>query len=126
MPFANKLNIHGAVSYDTVLDAFSRTKIVVQDQAEFNNGGHDRVFTAMLNGAVVVSEYSSYLDKEFDDGSEIYLFDWKNIGQQMNVVDVLLVDESKRLASAIRAYGKAKAKHRWENRAQRVLEMMSL
>lgn len=126
VPFAHKLHIHGAVSYDTVLDAFSRAKVVVQDQAEFNNGGHDRVFTAMLNGAVVVSEYSSYLDKEFTDGSDIYLFDWKNIGQQMNVVDELLGDESKRLASAIRAYGKAKANHRWENRAQRVLEMMSL
>lgn len=126
VPFAQKLNLHGQVSYETVLDAFSRAKVVVQDQAEFNNGGHDRVFTAMLNGAVVVSEYSSYLDKEFEDGSEIYLFDWKNIGQQMNAVDMLLVDESKRLASAIRAYGKAKANHRWENRAQRVLEMMSL
>lgn len=126
VPFAQKLQLHGQVSYDTVLEAFSRAKVVVQDQAEFNNGGHDRVFTAMLNGSVVVSEYSSYLDKEFEDGSEIYLFDWKNIGQQMNVVDVLLVDESKRLASAIRAYGKAKAKHCWGNRAQRVLEMLSL
>ena len=126
VPFAQKLNLHGQVSYETVLEAFSRAKVVVQDQAEFNNGGHDRVFTAMLNGAVVVSEYSSYLDKEFDDGSDIYLFDWKNIGQQMNEVDVLLVDESKRLASAIRAYGKAKANHCWANRAMRVLEMMSL
>ncbi|WP_407400646.1 glycosyltransferase [Anaerovibrio sp.] len=126
VPFAKRLKLHGAVSYDTVLDAFSRAKVVVQDQAEFNNGGHDRVFTAMLNGAVVVSEYSSYLDREFEDGSEIYLFDWKNIGQQMNVVDELLLDESKRLASAIRAYGTAKANHCWANRAQRVLEMMSL
>ena len=124
--FAHKLKLHGKVSYETVLDAFSRAKVVVQDQAEFNNGGHDRVFTAMLNGAAVVSEYSSYLNKEFENGSDIYLFDWKNIGWQMDVVDELLVDESKRLASAIRAYGKAKAKHRWENRAARVLEMMSL
>ena len=70
--------------------------------------------------------YSSYLDKEFEDGSEIYLFDWKNTVSQMEIVEELLNNESKRLASAIRAYGKAKANHRWENRAQRVLEMMSL
>ena len=126
VPFAQKLQLHGQVSYDTVLEAFSRAKVVVQDQAEFNNGGHDRVFTAMLNGAVVVSEYSSYLAEQFDDGMDMYMFDWKNTVSQMEIVEELLNNESKRLASAIRAYGKAKANHRWENRAQRVLEMMSL
>ena len=126
VPFAQKLQLHGQVSYETVLEAFSRAKVVVQDQAEFNNGGHDRVFTAMLNGAVVVSEYSSYLAEQFDDGMDMYMFDWKNTVSQMEIVEELLNNESKRLASAIRAYGKAKANHRWENRAQRVLEMMSL
>ncbi|MBR2142015.1 glycosyltransferase [Anaerovibrio sp.] len=126
VPFAQELQLHGQVSYETVLDAFSRAKVVVQDQAEFNNGGHDRVFTAMLNGAVVVSEYSSYLAEQFEDGMDMYMFDWKNTVSQMEIVEELLNNESKRLASAIRAYGKAKANHRWENRAQRVLEMMSL
>ena len=126
VPFANKLKLHGAVSYDTVLAAFARAKVVVQDQAEFNNGGHDRVFTAMLNGATVVSEYSSYLDSKFENNCEIYLFDWKNTVSQMDIVEELIQDESKRLASAIRAYGKAKANHTWVNRAQGVLEMLSL
>jgi len=126
VPFANKLKLHGQVPYEEVLAAFARAKVVVQDQAEFNNGGHDRVFTAMLNGAAVVSEYSSYLDKKFDNNSEIYLFDWKNTASQMDIVEELINDESKRLASAIRAYGKAKANHKWENRAMGVLEMLSL
>lgn len=126
VPFSDKLKLHGTTPYDEVLGAFARAKVVVQDQAEFNNGGHDRVFTAMLNGAAVVSEYSSYLDKEFENNSDIYLFDWKNTIGQMDIVEDLINDESKRLASAIRAYGKAKANHRWENRAQGVLEMLSL
>ncbi len=126
VPFAHKLKLHGTTPYEEVLDAFARAKVVVQDQAEFNNGGHDRVFTAMLNGAAVVSEYSSYLDKNFENNSEIYLFDWKNTISQMDIVEELITDESKRLASAIRAYGKAKANHKWENRAQGVLEMISL
>lgn len=126
VPFAHKLKLHGATPYEEVLDAFARAKVVVQDQAEFNNGGHDRVFTAMLNGAAVVSEYSTYLDKNFENNSDIYLFDWKHIVSQMDIVEELINDESKRLASAIRAYGKAKANHKWENRAQGVLEMVSL
>lgn len=126
VPFANKLRLHGATPYEAVLDSFARAKVVVQDQAEFNNGGHDRVFTAMLNGAAVVSEYSSYLDKEFENNSEIYMFDWQNTVSQLDIVEELLSDESKRLASAIRAYGKAKANHKWENRAMGVLEMLSL
>ena len=124
--FANKLKLHGKTPYEEVLAAFSRAKVVVQDQAEFNNGGHDRVFTAMLNGAAVVSEYSSYLADNFENNSEIYLFDWKNTITQLEIVEELISNETKRLASAIRAYGKAKANHKWENRAMGVLEMLSL
>ena len=62
----------------------------------------------------------------FENNSEIYLFDWKNTITQLEIVEELISNETKRLASAIRAYGKAKANHKWENRAMGVLEMLSL
>ncbi len=126
VPFAGKLRLHGKTSYDEVLAAFARAKVVVQDQAEFNNGGHDRVFTAMLNGAAVVSEYSSYLDAQFDDARELCMFDWSSADQQLDIVEELIGNEPKRLAMAVAAYGKAKANHKWENRAVNILEMLSV
>lgn len=126
VPFANKLRIHGEVSYEEVLAAFSKAKVVLQDQAEYNNGGHDRVFTAMLNGAAVVSEYSTYLANKFEANKDIFLFDWKNTVSQLQIVDELINNESLRLSAAISAYGKASANHRWVNRAQSIMEMVSM
>lgn len=126
VPFADKLRLHGEVDYEEVLDAFTKTKVVFQDQAEFNNGGHDRVFTAMLNGAAVVSEYSTYLEKKFDVNKDIFLFDWKNTGSQLQIIKELISNESLRLSTAISAYGKASSQHRWVNRAASIMEMMSV
>lgn len=125
-PFADQLTLHGRVDYDTTLELFARAKIVYQDMAEFNHGGHDRVFTAMLNGAVVVSEYSSYLAQEFNDGEDIFFYDWQNGEQQIRVIHELLADEPKRLSAAVSAYSKADKRHRWENRAQQILQFAAL
>lgn len=126
VPFADKLRVHGEVDYEEVLDAFTKTKVVFQDQAEFNNGGHDRVFTAMLNGAAVVSEYSTYLEKKFEVNKDIFLFDWKNTSSQLQIIKELISNESLRLSAAISAYGKASSQHRWVNRAASIMEMMSV
>lgn len=124
--YGKNIKLHGQVPYKTVLDVTSKAKIVYQDQAEFNNGAHDRVYSSMLSGAVVVSEYSTYLQKEFIDGQDIFLYDWKNGLSQIQVINELLNNESQRLSVAIGAYGKVTNKHRWVNRAQSIIEAMSL
>lgn len=123
--YGKNIRLHGQVPYEAVLDITSKAKIVYQDQAEFNNGAHDRVFSSMLSGAVVVSEYSTYLEKEFKNGSDIFLYDWKNGLSQVQIIDKLLNDESVRLSAAVSAYGKVNNKHRWKNRAQSIMEAMS-
>lgn len=120
------VRLHKGTSYQEALDLMARAKVIFQDQAEFNNGAHDRVFSAMLSGAVVVSEYSSYLDKEFSNGKDIFMYDWKNGLSQVNVIKELINDESKRLSTAVIAYGKANERHRWINRAQSIVEAMAI
>lgn len=120
------VRLHKGTSYQEALDLMARSKVIFQDQAEFNNGAHDRVFSAMLSGAVVVSEYSSYLDKAFINGKDIFMYDWKNGLSQVNIIKELLNDESKRLSAAVSAYGKANERHRWINRAQSIAEAMAI
>lgn len=117
-PFADKLHLHGPVSFAETLDAFGKAKIVYQDEAEFNNGGHDRVFTGMLHGAVIMSEYSRYLAEEFTENEEILFFDWQHGAEQVRQIPELLADEPRRQAIAERAYHKAYAGHRWINTAR--------
>lgn len=124
--FVDELINHGGVSYGEMLDVISKTKVLVQDQALFNNGAHDRVFTSMLNGAVVVSEYSSYLDEIFEDKRDLFMFDWQHTKEQMEIIHKLLEDEPYRQSIAMSAYGKAVKEHKWENRAERIVETVEI
>ena len=126
VPFADSLVQHGSVSYSEMLDVISRTKVLVQDEALFNDGAHDRVFTAMLNGAVVVSEYSTYLEELFENEKDIFMFDWQNTKAQFGVIPQLLDDEQYRSNIATSAYGKVAGKHTWKNRAERIIETVDL
>ncbi len=120
--FSGKVRIHGQVPYAEMLQVFTEAKVVVNDEACFNNGAHDRVFTAMLNGAVVLSEYSSYLAEEFCDGQDLFLFDWQNIEDKLQIIPRLLQDEAYREDIACHAYAKVAGRHTWQQRAERLLE----
>lgn len=124
--FCDALIHHGEVPYRQMLDVISKTKVLVQDEAMFNDGAHDRVFTGMLNGAVVVSEYSSYLDELFENQSDLFMFDWQNTKEQMEVIFRLLGDEHYRMDIARNAYGKVVKSQTWENRSERILEAVEL
>lgn len=125
-PYADKLNIHGYITYPESIEVISKSKVLFQDQAEFNDGAHDRVFTAMLNGTVVVSEYSKYLAEEFEDGKDIFLYNWKNGSNQVQMINELLKNESVRIYAVKSAYEKANNSHRWKNRARNILEAVFL
>ena len=126
VPFVNKLILHGPIPYEDNVKVFSQAKIVFQDQAEFNHGAHDRVFTAMLNGAVVVSEYSSYLEEEFVCGQEIFLYDWQNGDEQVKIIHKLLADNNWRISIAERARKIAEKRHCWHNRAEDIMCAVTL
>lgn len=124
--FADKLILHSSVSYEKSLQIYANAKILFQDQGEFNYGANDRTFNAMMNGAVLVTEYSKYLDESFVKGQDLFMYDWQHGEQQVQVIHGLLKDDCRRLAIAINAYGKVKCFHTWYNRAQKILEAVYL
>lgn len=126
VPFADKLILHGDVSYEESLQVYAQSKILFQDAGEFNHGANDRTFNAMLNGAVLVTEYSKYLDDNFVNGQDLFMYDWQDGENQVKVIHELLVDDCRRLAVAVNAYGKASRFHTWRNRAQTILEAVHL
>lgn len=126
VPFADKLRLHGRVSYEESLHIYANSKILFQDQGEFNYGANDRAFNAMMNGAVLVTEYSRYLDDTFVNGQDLFMYDWQNGERQVQVIHELLQDECRKAAVAVNAYGKAIRFHTWRNRAHRILEAVYL
>lgn len=49
-------------------------KIVLNTMTWFKAGAHDRIFNGMLAKAVVVTDDSTYLRREFTDGRELVMF----------------------------------------------------
>src|SRR5690606_37253109 len=73
-PFASGLEIHKAVSFLELLALIGRTKIVLNILPLFSDGSHERVFSAMLNGAVAITDQNRYYETEFKENTNIVMY----------------------------------------------------
>lgn len=114
---------HGAVSYTEALDIMTNTKIVINKMPLFLDGSHERVFTAMLNGAVCCTDESGYWKLEFIDGESICFYDFQDLDNLENIIKELLLNLDKAGKIAQNGYDIAIHKHQWKNRAEQILEI---
>ena len=114
---------HGAVSYTEALDIMTNTKIVINKMPLFLDGSHERVFTAMLNGAVCCTDESGYWKQEFIDGESICFYDFHDLDNLENIIKELLLNLDKAGKIAQNGYDIAIHKHQWKNRAEQILEI---
>lgn len=89
---ADKLVYAPANTTKEVLHLYKRSKILLQDMAEFNDGSHCRVGDGALCKAMIVSESSKFLRENFED-SEIFFFEWKNLEDLPIQLSVLCKNE---------------------------------
>ena len=72
------LILHGAISYEDSVRLCAESKICLNIMPLFKDGLHDRIPTAMLGGAAVMTDSSRYIEESFTsagDKSELLLFD---------------------------------------------------
>ena len=114
----------------------NRAKITLNVMPWFKNGAHDRVFNAMLNGSVSLTDGSVYLDDEVlcDDNCIKYdlkmLRDYKKSGFTDGTVlallkkkiDKVLNDNAYRDKMALNAFATAVLDHTWKMRAREIEE----
>ena len=92
----------------------------------FDDGAHDRLFTGMLSGAALVSDYSRYGAEIFQDGEDLCFFRWDEINKLPEMLYHLLIDEEARLAMIKKAYEKAITQHTWKARLQRIVQLVEM
>ena len=117
------IKCHGAVSYTEALDIMTNTKIVINKMPLFLDGSHERVFTAMLNGAVCCTDESGYWKQEFIDGESICFYDFQDLDNLENIIKELLLNLDKAGKIAQNGYDIAIHKHQWKTRAEQILEI---
>jgi hypothetical protein len=108
----------------TCLRAIRDSKIALNIQPWFKDGAHDRVFTAMLQGAVSLTDDSRYLREQFADGEELVFFSLEHANALPALIRELLEQPEQMRQIAKKGQDKALAHHTWRNRAQELLAAM--
>ncbi len=131
MQVSNKshLRIHGKVEYQESLEIVADSKISLNVMPWFKEGSHDRVFSAMLCGAICVTDASEYLKETCQNQENILFYDLENLKQLPEMVSAILEDneKGKRIALAGKELAEnleGEKKHTWAQRAKEIYQML--
>lgn len=113
--------IHPPRSLDDINDLMTKSKVVL-DFGFYEDGSHERVFTAMLNGAVSVASDNPYHRENFNDGEDIRLYKFTEIDQLPEKLQALLDNDASRQCIAAAGQQNAIQNHSWKSRAKTIIE----
>lgn len=118
------LVLHGPTDTAGCLTAMSRAKISLNIMPWFKEGAHDRVYSGMLCGSVMVSDKSRYMTETIKEGA--VFFDLKEREKLIRITEELLSQEERsgKIAEAGRNF--ALENHTWEKRTNVLLSHIKL
>ena len=100
------------------VEAVRNARISLNIMPWFKDGAHDRIFTAMLQETVALTDDSRYLREEFTDGEDIVFFSLEERERLSETVHWLLEDEKGAKRIAENGWRKASRRHTWSGRAR--------
>lgn len=107
------------LNFSEVLIKMNNSKIVGHVCPSFIDGGHERMFTAMLHGAVSFVDTNRYIESNFEEGKDILTYSLNNYNN--NLLDLLdRTNELQKIAN--RGNELVRSSHMWLNRAKKILE----
>lgn len=112
----------GDIPFEEGLALMEDSKIVLNQMSWFKDGATERIFNAMLQGAVSLTDDSIYLREVLTDGEDVVFYSLKELAQLSAIVGDLLQNPDKMQRIADHGYQTALAGHTWEHRAGQLLE----
>lgn len=100
-----------------------RSRIVL-NLTNFFDGMHERIFTAMLAGAVCVTNEYKLLEDFFSGGKELVTFPLDHLEKLPEQVKKLLANPTKAEQIAKAGYQTAKEHHTWERRGEQIAQWL--
>jgi hypothetical protein len=118
---APNVELRGPVEFPEALALMRRSRLVLNANANFGEGSHERPLTAMVAGAAAATDTSTFYETEFADGREIALFRWIELDRGIKRIMDLIADTPALFAMAKAGQEIAVARHRWGNRVDGIL-----
>lgn len=113
---------HGEPSFHEALGLMAKARVVLNINANFSAGSHERVFCAMNAGAAAASDHSTFYAAAFPPGREIALYDWHDLEAGLATVEALSRDPEAAYAMACAGQQRVLAEHRWDHRVGVILD----
>ncbi len=123
LPCKKPWNILGErrqVSSADCVRAVADARVSLNVMPWFKDGAHDRVFTAMLQKTVSLTDDSRYLRREFDDGEDLVFFSLEGRRFLPDLARMLLCNAGEAARIAENGYKKAAGRHTWRARAREI------
>lgn len=120
------LVIHPETDASETGQIYAESEMTLNVMAWHKDGMTERIADAMQNGAVVVSDRSTYLEEAFEDGTDIILFDLEQIDVLSKRIKELQRDSKRRELIAKRGQERALKEHTWRCRAERLEELIQV
>ena len=108
---------------EETLGLMQRARICLNTNTHFVNGGHERVFSAMGNGAAVVTDSSLYYKEEFIEDNELVMYSWTKLDDAPHKIMNLLNHPEQNWKIACAGRSKVLKKHSWASRVEQFLEL---
>lgn len=108
----------GMADSNACVKAIRNAKITLNIMPWFKCGAHDRIFTAMLQKSVALTDKSRYLREEFTDGDELVFYELERYKELPSLAEGLLREPGLLQRIAEKGYESACRAHSWRNRAQ--------
>ena len=119
------IDYRGPADVNEVLDLMRQSRIVLNVNANFGEGSHERPLSAMLEGAVCASERSTFYDQNFEVGTstgDMTCFTWSTLEEDLQRIADLSENPQALFDMARSGQAKVKAGHMWANRVPNVIE----
>lgn len=88
----NNVTIHDAVNFWQAQDLMKISKIVLNLQGLLVDGTHERVFSGLASGSIVLSNKTLVLEEQFGEYQNVVLFDWGKEYVQFSKIHRLIND----------------------------------
>ncbi len=111
----------GEADFAEVTQLMRRSRVVLNINANFGQGSHERPLTALLAGSAAASDHSTFYAEMFRPGEDIALYRWKSLTEGLSAIADLA--ESPEAAFSMARAGQARviAGHRWDHRIDTLL-----
>ncbi len=119
--------IYPGVPYGKIREMYSDSKIVLDQSSHFRYGMHDRIPSAMLSGAGVLTGRNGYLQTVFKEGikeGELCMYDNSKPQNVPEIAYEMIEDPDDLYRMSLRGKAKAYDSLTWEYRAKELIEIL--